>query len=205
VHQQEWRARTQACRRLEEVERLEPRLAGLEVAVELDGPAGAQVAQQPVRRRRTDRNDGAHPVPARARRERPGVDRLEPAHAAPAQGHVRSVLAQELHHRQGVVEGAGPEAPAGSAMAARVVRERRDPILAAAAGEVEVGFLRGAGAVQDHHARDRFILREEQRECQAVVDAQLGRCGRGVAHRFIIAARRCRRSRSRMSTPLAPA
>ncbi len=83
-----------------------------------------------------------------------------------------ALRAQQLDHREGVVDRARPKAAVGPAVAARVVGERSDPVRAAAAGEVEVALLRGAGPVQDHHAGVRLALGHEQRVGQAVVDVR---------------------------------
>ena len=90
--------------------------------------------------------------------------------------------AQQPGHRERVVEGARPEAALGAAVAARVEGQRRHAVRPAAAGEVEVALLGGAGAVQDHHAHVRLAIGQEQRVGQPVVGAELGRYGGWVPH-----------------------
>jgi hypothetical protein len=178
VEQQQRRLRPEAGHRGVEVERLEPRHERVGVGARVLEAARAQAAPQQVLRSRADADDRDRVAGAGG-----GVDRRPAAHARAAQRDRRRVLAQQLEHRQRVVERARAERALGAAMAAGVEGERRHPLGAAEAGEVEVALLRGAGAVEDQDAAAGRVRGQEERVGEPVVRAEVLGWGRsGVLH-----------------------
>ena len=99
--------------------------------------------------------DVAGQIATTARRADPlGRGQREPAAHRRAAQRDRA-LRQHGGDRRDVVERAGTERALAVAVAAHVEADRRDPVRAELAGEVEVALLRRVGAVDDHDAARR--------------------------------------------------